>query len=1054
MPQRRPSWAQTMMNDISQKWQGLRAFVFGLNLMAYVLLGQGLAQGQSPQLVADINTVGYATPPESWPSFYTAVGSAMYFAASTRDAGRELWVNDAKGTRMVADIRPGPESSSPSNLKSFGGSLYFVADDGVHGVELWRSDGTRAGTSLVLDIYPGVTRSASREDEPLFTVLNNRLMFAADDGVHGLELWSSDGTSAGTKMLLDVYPGPGGSRPEQFTMMGGFLYFAAVGGLWKTDGTAAGTVQQPGQAKALRLLTQFGSHVYFAGHTTTTNHEVFRSDGTATGTQLFFEGKPGTGSGGPLAFAAGPSKLYFAIYTSAGQQLFSSDGTTAGTVAIAQIARNTPITYTYGITTIGDQLFFVNWTSNLGSELWTSDGTPAGTRLLKDLAPGSTSGNPPSLQAVGSTLYFYASSGGPSHVLWKSDGTTAGTTVVHPVASTGRIQYQRQYTEMRTWFVDDGKGGVVFSGTSNQTGEEMWRTDGTRAGTTLVADIDSAAAGDTQSAFSQISSAAGAVDLYGRTIFIADDGRTGMEPWVSDGTLNGTMQLADVNFGKYGSYCEDLTVVGSYVFFSATASGLGRELWVTDGTSAGTRLVKDIRAGSRSSYPSELCAYHDRVYFSASNGVTGAELWSSDGTLSGTAMVKEILPGSYGSEPQYLVVVNDRLLFRAQGTRFDPELWSSDGTAVGTVLLKDVRPGIYGSIPRDLISLGDRLIFAAKETSGTFSNPLGFQVWVSDGTTAGTTKVLDLLPTGDAQIGALTRVGNKVCFCATMPLTGRELWVTDGTTAGTQMVMDIRPGILPSEPTKLTSFGDSLLFRANDGVHGIEPWITDGSAAGTRMLGDLDAGPASSLPSDFFTAGQEHAWFSAYAAPHGVELWRTDGTAAGTTVAGDIKPGPGGSGPVPLAMANGQMLFSASDGVHGRELWSIDAGAVAYPFGVGCARQSTAPQLRSSRPRLGGLLQFIGSGGPQSAAAAILAISTPAPRPVVIGGSCSLFLSPAAIAVLPTVVVANSTWSLVFPLPPSNSLKGLNFAAQAAVGPTSSPLGVDLTQGLWLQLGL
>jgi len=187
-------------------------------------------------LVKDIGvgTVG------SYPKGFTGVGGTVYFAADGGE-GEELWKTDgtAAGTVLVKDIRKGafplgggPAGSFPRELTELNGRLYFTADNGdsaknANGRELWTSDGTPKGTRMVKDIFPGKSSSA-----PAFlTNINGRLYFTATDGVHGVELWQSDGTAAGTVMVKDINPRAASSDPSHLVAMNNTLYFSADDGV-------------------------------------------------------------------------------------------------------------------------------------------------------------------------------------------------------------------------------------------------------------------------------------------------------------------------------------------------------------------------------------------------------------------------------------------------------------------------------------------------------------------------------------------------------------------------------------------------------------------------------------------------------------------------------------------------------------------------------------------------------------------------------------------------------------------------------------------------------
>src|SRR5207249_11998666 len=108
------------------------------------------------------------------------------------------------------------------------GLLYFVGYDAVHGKELWVSDGTVAGTHLLVDINPGPADSFHAVIETLDAV-GGFLCFAADDGSHGIEPWRTDGTSLGTTLLSDVSPGPASSSPFGFVPFQTGVLFSANG---------------------------------------------------------------------------------------------------------------------------------------------------------------------------------------------------------------------------------------------------------------------------------------------------------------------------------------------------------------------------------------------------------------------------------------------------------------------------------------------------------------------------------------------------------------------------------------------------------------------------------------------------------------------------------------------------------------------------------------------------------------------------------------------------------------------------------------------------------
>jgi ELWxxDGT repeat protein len=185
---------------------------------------------------------------------------------------------------LVRDVNPGAASAVPSSLTAFDDRLLFTANDGVHGRELWATDGTAAGTAMVKDIQAGAGGSSPFELTPADGVF----YFSANDGVHGLELWRSDGTAAGTRLVEDVAPGAASSRSgvtadPRILDAGKSVLFSATDGdsgveLWQQgkNGAAALVEIAPGAASSNpEMLTGVGKVVFFLADDGTTGRELW-----------------------------------------------------------------------------------------------------------------------------------------------------------------------------------------------------------------------------------------------------------------------------------------------------------------------------------------------------------------------------------------------------------------------------------------------------------------------------------------------------------------------------------------------------------------------------------------------------------------------------------------------------------------------------------------------------------------------------------------------------------------------------------------------------------
>jgi ELWxxDGT repeat protein len=385
---------------------------------------------------------GNASSNGSSSRFITNLGGKGLLTATDETHGQELWTSDGTkiGTRLVKDIYPGSEGSYPraatrtNDPVRIGDTLFFVADDGIHGSELWRSDGTAGGTRLVKDIHPGNVNP--EETFPLIlTNVAGTLYIRACNPTRGCELWRSDGTAAGTRLVKDVNPGMGSSNPNHPAGISGTVYFGADDGirgreLWRSDGTAAGTRLvkdiSPGSPGLYPLyLMNAAGTLYFAGEETAHGRELWRSDGTDAGTQLVKDIYPGSEYGNPgQSYTNIGGELFFpARDPSHGYELWRSDGTHAGTRLIKDINRGMASSIPIHLAAIGDTLFFSAYHPSFAHELWSSDGAAAGTRLVRDIYPGgeeSEESVPTELTNVAGTLFFAAENPTHGRELWKA----------------------------------------------------------------------------------------------------------------------------------------------------------------------------------------------------------------------------------------------------------------------------------------------------------------------------------------------------------------------------------------------------------------------------------------------------------------------------------------------------------------------------------------------------------------------------------------------------------------------------------------------------------
>lgn len=646
----------------------------------------------------------------------------------------QLWVTDGTATgteRLTAFASPFGLSDGvwDASLRlyphvfmgSTEGTVFFVADDGVHGRELWVSDGTRAGTRQMADLCPGACSSQPRGFRRFGSVVN----FTARTEPGRRELWVSDGTVPGTGLVADVCPGACGHFWTFREPLGEDL---VVGASWSE-----------GDADVPRL--------WKTGSSPGSGEEIFR-----WGTDRAFPG--------PVR------------------------GVTSRTAAID-----------------GQILFTLN-VGDHGTEIWSTRGTASSTRLLKELVHEESLGSHPrGLTTVGERAFFFAS-GEEEVELWVTDGTPPGSRQVaeferNPVVDATLAGPTRIGDRFYFWHRPPLAG---FEG------KELWRSDGTAEGTERIATI--------------LDAHLPLEELDGRIFATSEEGL-----WRIDPSAGGAEQVEELDVG-HGA---DLTRWRGELYFLARlpSPGSRRVLWKTDGTPGGAEeLFGDAESEVQPS-PGELTVVDDTLYFPVRFEGNRHELWASDGTVEGTRSLAELLPeGSLGG-PEHFAAIPGTLVFVVSPLGADPVLWRSDGTPEGTVPIRT-----FPDSPDVLVTefrfhrVGDRLLFFVDDEGP------GLDLWRTDGSSAGTRRVVRIggIPPG-TELRTQEVVGDGLYFVAFTEGDGWQLWRADGTLGGTARLTDRSSGpdlaSLGRPPVPqggIAGAGDAVVFPARTPQVGTELW--------------------------------------------------------------------------------------------------------------------------------------------------------------------------------------------------------------------------------------
>jgi ELWxxDGT repeat protein len=545
------------------------------------------------------------------------------------------------------------------------------------------------------------------------------------------------------------------------------------------------------------------------------------------------------------------------------------------------------------------------------STLWTTDGTAAGTERLRAFP-----GNQRILGSTGEVVLFATpilvnqAYTAPS-LLWRTDGTRAGTFSLGTVMGFDPSDPLNQMPFSAVVF----HGALLFSGCTPAWGCELWRSDGTPAGTRRLREIVPGTGGSAPRGFAI---------LGDRAYFFADD-PTGIALWQSDGTAQGTQRVLSL---PPFSLPHPLVVQGGRLYFTDGVGSYhmpgGPVLWTSDGTTPGTRPVPPFDGRNHDTQVISLYpGLGDRAVFLGVQGKGDFQLWITDADARSAHSLTHFDPlppnggnlplGNLGATNGHLLYTLDgriwtslgplastrplsgcpggcpaataiwgelpgpagQLLFAAGSSEGGESLWTTDGTGAGTRKRIDLCSSACNSVPVLAGIFLGKAFFYFKD-----------QLWVTDGSQAGTRPLADHPVTSDdPSPPPIFASGGRVFFAVFSEATRTELWSTDGTPGGTGALATLQEGA-SSFPQGLLPFrGGALFFTCIDGTG--MPWSSDGTWEGTRALPGATRCqlPGAFDPPPHFLRIGDTAFFTGWTGGDYVDrLWRTDGTPEGTAI--------------------------------------------------------------------------------------------------------------------------------------------------------------------------
>lgn len=747
---------------------------------------------------------------------------------------------------LERDINQEAASSDPFYAAELNGILYVAADDGIHGTELYQFDMTTYVASLVANVRP------FEEGNNIFEVIafDNRIFFSARDGIgNKAHLYVHDPVAQTTERLRDTNF-QDVQEPSIFTVFNGQLFFVSeFSGIDREVGKYDPVANEisivadinPTGSSFANFFNEYNGLLWFAANDGLSDSRLWRYDPVTDTVENVIYNSAGSVFPSMSFLKEVDGIFYFQGYTQpTGEEMWAYDPVSNDLLLIPELYPGIASSSPFGFTGLNGKVYFSGRNVAEGRELREYDPITNQISLAADIHPTSNS-NPSEPLVINDVLYFAASVDDVERRLFSYDPVGPGLTELATLDNAGNPNFLSPVI---------ASGNRIFlSAAVTATGTELYEYTIGGNTITLAADINQTTIGSDPFGFTP---------YQGKLYFGADEANSGQEIWVYD-PATGTVDILSDGPGSTRPY--NFAGLDDKLFFTGSALFAGYGLYYYDLVSEQIVATSYLTPG-QSGHITDVIVYNDLLYLSVDDDTFGQEIFVYDPATDQATLTVDINPNG-DSNPEKFIVYEGSLYFEANDDVNGNELWRYNDTSGQAELVKDLNPGSSGSGP-----------------------------------------------------GWFTVYDGELYFNAFVAGESAELFSYDAQTDSITQRTDFSSGL---DPEYLAVYQDKLYFNGRFSSSVNDELVYYDVALDTTVL-VADLNPGASSPRDL-VAFNGKLYFSAFTDDYGRELWQLEDTAV--SIVTDIRPGVPDAEPTEMTLFNGKLYFAANDGIRGGELWSM-----------------------------------------------------------------------------------------------------------------------------------